>query len=643
MARRGPLVISVLLIALLLLPAAGIASSGPGPGAGSPRSEPPAPELLSPTNDSWVTEMQLVLCWTYPYGGIPEEKVSFFIQIDNSPSFDTPEVDTGLGQAVYSFSPKTEISNSGSYFWHVGTKDNSTEIFWSETWKFNLDDGAPYVISCHIISDHGYTSNRNVSVSLVARDFSGAEGMRYSFDRSNWSDWAPYAEEFELTLGPADGKWTAYIQVRDRFNHTSNASPVHVVLDTLIPTGTVVINNDSMYATSAGVRLDLAANDTNGIRNMTVSNFADFHDAIWIPYNPTLGWDLSPGEGRHTVYVKFRDPAMLESVVASASIILDVTGPISAFTINSGAAFTNSANVTFQLAAGDPDDIDSFLLSDSESLTGAVWQAFTPTLKYMLPPGDGPKRVHIKVRDLAGNEGPVVNASIILDTAPPATELSELEPSSADLSFPVSWSGTDESSGVRYYDVEYRENIGPWTRWLSQTAVLRAIFSGADGSSYSFRARAVDHAGNTGPFAEPSENRVRIDVPLPFVDIQWPLPGTTIHDTFTATGSASHPAACKMVETVEVRIDNGTWVLAEGQSSWSFQLDPSKLENGRHIMEVRSFDGTKYSETVPRVFYVEDRSPGGTVEPEPPYLILATALLLGLVAGMLVLRKWRKR
>jgi hypothetical protein len=281
--------------AILLLPVLVDATPTSTSGRHGTRSSLPPTQLLSPANDSWVIEMPLVLCWTYTYGSIPQDDVSFFIQIDNAQDFQYPEVDTGLGSAEYSFSPTSILSMAGSYFWHVMAKNaSSNETAWSEIWHFNLDYSGPYVIRAGIVGNHGYTANRNVTISLVARDNSGVDSMRHSFDKSNWSDWVQYVDEFNVKLGPVDGKWTVYVQVRDRFDHRSEASPLRIVLDTVIPSGSIIINNDSMYATSARVLLGLAANDTNGIRNMTVSNFADFHDAIWMPYNTTLGWDLPP-------------------------------------------------------------------------------------------------------------------------------------------------------------------------------------------------------------------------------------------------------------------------------------------------------------------------------------------------------------
>jgi len=619
--HRLSTVITILAVVMLLPVYTGAVATLNEDG-GRPREGPPAPELLSPANDSWVTELPMVLSWNYSYNGLQINEVSFAIQIDNNPDFESPEVYTGLGSDIFSFSPTSELSMSGTYFWHVMAKNiTSNETSSSETRAFNLDLGSPDIQSAFIDGIHGYTSDRNITVTIRARDFSGVDSMRYSFDKSNWTDWVPYAEKLAVILGPVDGKWTVYVQVRDRFGKWAQSSPMRIILDTLVPIGNITINNGTMYATSPWVLLDLPANDTNGIRDMMIANYPYFNGTGWLKYNPKFNWTLPPGDGWKTVYAKFRDPAGWESAVASASIMLDTFWPYAAFAINSGAAYTNTTNVTLQMSAGNPDDIDSLVLSDSESLAGSAWQPFAPSINHVLLPGDGPKNIHIKVRDSAGNEGPVVNASILLDTTPPFTIIGTLNTISENLSFPVSWSGADGGSGVDHFDVEYREELGPWTVWLNRTTATRAVFTGKDGSSYSFRVRAKDRAGNIEPFAEQVDNEVRIQLPLPTVDIQWPLAGATLQGVFTATGSASHPMPGIGIDRIDVRIDNGSWSPANGTSSWSYQLDPTELESGRHSLDVRSYDGTKYSPTASRLFYVEDRTPGASAENKYPYPI----------------------
>lgn len=65
----------------------------------------------------------------------------------------------------------------------------------------------------------------------------------------------------------------------------------------------------------------------------------------------------------------------------------------------------------------------------------------------------------------------------------------------------LSWSGTDDGSGVDYYDVQYRVGeAGTWQHLL-RAAGHGVFFAGATpGNAYYFRMSATDRAGNIEPF-----------------------------------------------------------------------------------------------------------------------------------------------
>ncbi|MCL5794941.1 MAG: lamin tail domain-containing protein [Patescibacteria group bacterium] len=93
-------------------------------------------------------------------------------------------------------------------------------------------------------------------------------------------------------------------------------------VDTIAPVGTIAINNNATLTSSNLVNLNFTASaDT---QNMKISNFENFSGANWEPYAVTkLGWNLIAGNGQKDVYVKFQDQAGNESIVYSATIILN--------------------------------------------------------------------------------------------------------------------------------------------------------------------------------------------------------------------------------------------------------------------------------------------------------------------------------
>jgi len=70
---------------------------------------------------------------------------------------------------------------------------------------------------------------------------------------------------------------------------------------------------------------------------------------------------------------------------------------------------------------------------------------------------------------------------------------------SVSRSFAVSWSAVDALSGVAAYDVDVKAGAtGAWSPLRASTAATSVIYTGHDGSTYYFRVRSTDVAGNTG-------------------------------------------------------------------------------------------------------------------------------------------------
>ncbi len=84
-----------------------------------------------------------------------------------------------------------------------------------------------------------------------------------------------------------------------------------------------------------------------------------------------------------------------------------------------------------------------------------------------------------------------------IDRVSPSSAVSSLPPTSPETKLVVQWNGSDDRSGLRWYDVQYRDGErGVWTDWLANTTSIAAIFTGQAGHTYYFRVRALDNAGN---------------------------------------------------------------------------------------------------------------------------------------------------
>ncbi|MEW6681846.1 MAG: HYR domain-containing protein [Nitrospirota bacterium] len=120
---------------------------------------------------------------------------------------------------------------------------------------------------------------------------------------------------------------TQTVTVTDRAgNGATFTSPV-VNRDTLAPTGSIAINGGAAWTNTRNVTLTLTCTDaTSGCSQMQFSN----NNVTFSPLEPfatTRAWQLSPGEGQKTVYVRYTDVAGQLSPSLSDTIMLDTTPP----------------------------------------------------------------------------------------------------------------------------------------------------------------------------------------------------------------------------------------------------------------------------------------------------------------------------
>lgn len=124
------------------------------------------------------------------------------------------------------------------------------------------------------------------------------------------------------TTGAID--WPAGINI------LSQTFPSLIVPDTIPPgTGSLLINAGAASTTSQTVSLTLGASDNIGVTEMMISNSPTFAGASWEAYATSkASWTLASGTlGTQTVYVKFRDATLNESIAYSDSITIVAVPP----------------------------------------------------------------------------------------------------------------------------------------------------------------------------------------------------------------------------------------------------------------------------------------------------------------------------
>jgi hypothetical protein len=502
-------------------------------------------------------------------------------------------------------------------------------------------DTTPPVGNITINNGDWATLRPKVSLALNATDRYGVSKMMVSespeFAGTSWVD---CRQSLNWTLSGGDGPKTVYARFRDANGWESATVSASIILDTTPPAGSIIIDGGARYTNSTLAKLSINASDLLGVTRMLLSSTEDFALAEWIPFSESIDWALLAGNGERTVYAMFQNPMGQESAIVSDSIILDTQPPSAVLSINNGAPFTNSRQVSARLNASDNNVVESMEISEDPGLAGASLEPYQADSYWTLSQTEGEHTLYARVWDNARNPGAVVSASITLDLTPPTAHIG-VPSSIGQYDIGVDHGASDNISGLEYYDIEYRDGTGGWTPWLTHVSfndtTANSVFTGQDGHTYSFRIRAMDNAGNLGQFVE-ANNTATVNIPAPAVTITEPFANSTIRGALQIKGTA-YPRTGPAVIQVFVRLDGGDWELANGTGQWTFEIQSRGLKNGPHTVTARSYDGLKYSGEVDRAFIVKNPAP------EPALVIgdnfIWVIVLILILSGALALALYR--
>jgi YD repeat-containing protein len=118
-----------------------------------------------------------------------------------------------------------------------------------------------------------------------------------------------------------------------------------------------------------------------------------------------------------------KDLAGNSEALKTAAYTIDTTPPTGTITINSGAASTNSTNVTLTLSCSDTQGCSQMQFSNND-VTYSTPEAYAATKAWTLTSGDGTRTVYVKFKDTAGNWSAAFSDTILLDTSAPTTTAS---------------------------------------------------------------------------------------------------------------------------------------------------------------------------------------------------------------------------
>jgi glycosidase len=97
----------------------------------------------------------------------------------------------------------------------------------------------------------------------------------------------------------------------------------------------------------------------------------------------------------------------------------------------------------------------------------------------------------------------------------------------------------------------------------------------------------------------------------PTISMQTPTNGATLAGNFQISGTSGDTLA---VQSVQVQLDNGSWITAAGTTNWSLNLNSSNFLNGPHVISARATDTSGNVSNTPPVNVWFFNVPGSYVQ-----------------------------
>lgn len=415
------------------------------------------------------------------------------MMISNSSSF------SGASWQSYATSKSwTLASGDGTKYVYVKYTDKAGNISDDYSDSIVLDTVAP-TGSISINSGAIYATSKSIVLTNAGSDAtSGVNDMCFSENGTSYTSWESFNTQKLWTLSGADGTRSMYIKLKDKAGNTSGPFSDSIILDTLAPTGTILIDGGAIYTTSDNVTLTLSASDaTSGINEMCFSNDCSVYSE-WQSYGTSKNWTLSDGDGEKAVYVKYKDKAGNISNAYPEFIIKDTVSPTGSILISDGADYVSTREVNLTLGCEDETSGPGEMKFSNDGISYSEWESFAKSKGWNLTEGDGVKTVYVKYRDKAGNEIGAFTDTIILKSENPSILITSPQSDFWTNNSEAQIKGTSELNSHIYVKDENSvfHNIGLLTTTTNWSAQIPMVYKDPYKDNH-IVAKAVDLAGNT--------------------------------------------------------------------------------------------------------------------------------------------------
>lgn len=397
-----------------------------------------------------------------------EEGATFRFNIDQNVN-GAPGGDYSLIKTV------THDEGNGTFYIHVQAKDT-------------LGNEGPVVTSSFIMDSAGADilglSDDSIAVKSKTWSWEASEDgvtFRSSIDQNvNGVPSGAYGDIFTATQPNGDGMYYLHVQSKDALGNESEVITVSAILDNMVP----VINGliDSDIVTNSKF-LSWGADDASAVSYTFVID-QDLDGDAGNSFSSVNNTTHASGNGIFYIHIQAKDQAGNLSDVTTASFVIDTLGPdITGLSNDVGPIESKIWNWN----SSDAGASFRFVIDQNES--GVPDGDFSDVQTASLDDGEGIYYIHVQARDALGNLGEVTTASVVMDTAPVISGVSD--DLSAVKSKVWTWDSNDAAAKYRFV-VDQDLNGLPTSNYSTlKTASLDAV----NGTFY-VHVQAIDETGH---------------------------------------------------------------------------------------------------------------------------------------------------
>lgn len=196
------------------------------------------------------------------------------------------------------------------------------------------------------------------------------------------------------------------------------------------------------------------------------------------------------------------------------------------------------------------------------------------------------------------NNDPIITNTwgVIGDNIPPFSEINPLPPTQDSLNIHLSWSGSDNRSGVQYYQIYASDEGNAYYQWRSYEKGNEAVFIGQAGHRYRFYSIAIDSAQNIEPAPMSFDAEIQIGgaISVKEPNLNTYYLGQNIPNPFTGQTRIDYtlpefcPALNFVISDISGRVVKSISMQNQVSGQYSLSFEAGELQPGMYFYQLKT-------------------------------------------------------